>query len=59
MQVGDEGYYRAIGGGRYPAKVIAMGPEGFIDLEVDVRTKEPWPLHAIGEHRFEPKDQDQ
>lgn len=52
MQVGDEGYYRAIGGGRYPAKVTGIGPDGFIDLAVDVGTKDRWQLRAIRADRF-------
>lgn len=52
MQVGDEGEYRAISGGRYPAKVTGIGPDGFVDLAVDVGTKDRWPLRAIRVDRF-------
>lgn len=53
--IGDEGEYLAIGGARYPAKVKSLGPDGFIDLDVDIGTKDHWPLHAIRENRFEQK----
>ena len=53
-QKGDEGSYVAAGGLRYPARVTGVGPPGFVDLEVDVGTKERWPLRAIREKQFEP-----
>ena len=54
VQKGDEVRYRSIAGPVYDA-VTKMLPAGFVDIEVNIDTKEPVPVHAVRIDRIEPK----
>lgn len=54
-QKGDEIAYRSIAGPVYDAVVTAVGPPGFVDLDVEIGAKEPWPLRAIRQDRLQPR----
>ena len=44
---GDTVAYKSFAGTVYTAVVAEVGPEGFVDLDVDAGTKEPVRLTAI------------
>lgn len=47
--------YRSIAGPRYDAVIIGVGPRGFVDLNVDIAAKDPWPLKSVRVQRIEAK----
>lgn len=50
----DQVTYRSIGGPYYPAKIVAEGPPGFFDLEVDIGRREPVLVRKAAAERIEP-----
>ena len=56
VQKGDEVFYRSLAGPVYDAVVTRVRDAGFVDLDVDIGTKEPFPLHAIRIERIGPSE---
>jgi hypothetical protein len=56
VRKGDAVAYRSIAGPVYAAVVADVRPCGFVDLDVNVGTKEPVRLNAIREDRIEPRE---
>ena len=54
MRVGDAVTYTSWAGPVYPAVVTRVGPEGFVDLDVDIGCKTLWPLAAVRIARISP-----